>query len=92
MLTPTLIKVWGYLYINKINLKKIKMKKVVRLTERDLTRLVKRIIKEEQERFTLEEVESGVCGTNGKWEVRNGSLILTNCKIGGAMIDAQIAI
>jgi len=68
------------------------MKKIVRLTERDLTRLVKRIIKEDQERFTLEEVEDGVCGTNGKWEVKNGSLILTNCNIGGTIIDAQIAI
>jgi len=68
------------------------MKKVVRLTERDLARVVRRVIKEEQERFTLEEVESGTCGTSGKWEVRNGSLILTNCNIDGTMIDVQIAI
>ena len=68
------------------------MKKVVRLTERDLARVVRRVIKEEQERFTLEEVESGACGTSGKWEVRNGSLILTNCNVDGTMIDVQIAI
>ena len=68
------------------------MKKVVRLSEYDLARVVRRIIKEEQERFTLEEIQSGACGTNGKWEIRNGSLILTNCNIGGAMIDVQIAI
>ena len=68
------------------------MKKVVRLSEYDLAKVVRRIIKEEQERFTLEEIQSGACGTNGKWEIRNGSLILTNCNIGGAMIDVQIAI
>ena len=68
------------------------MKKVVRLSEYDLAKVVRRIIKEEQARFTLEEIQSGACGTNGKWEIRNGSLILTNCNIGGAMIDVQIAI
>ena len=68
------------------------MKRTVRLTERDLTRLVRRVIKEDQERFTLNDVQDGTCGTSGTWEVRNGSLILTNCNIGGAMIDVQIAI
>lgn len=68
------------------------MKRTVRLTERDLTRLVRRVIKEDQERFTLNDVQDGTCGTSGTWEVRNGSLILTDCNMNGAMIDAQITI
>jgi|694.fasta_scaffold03376_44 hypothetical protein len=68
------------------------MKRTVRLTERDLTRLVRRVIKEDQERFTLNDVQDGTCGTSGTWEVRNGSLILTDCNMNGTMIDAQITI
>ena len=41
------------------------MKRTVRLTERDLTRLVRRVIKEDQERFTLNDVQDGTCGTSG---------------------------
>jgi hypothetical protein len=68
------------------------MKRTVRLTERDLTRLVRRVIKEDQEIFTLNDVQDGTCGTSGTWEVRNGSLILTDCNMNGTMIDAQITI
>jgi hypothetical protein len=45
--TPFFFKSLIYLYINKINVKEIKMKKVVRLTESDLNRLVRRIINEQ---------------------------------------------
>ena len=68
------------------------MGRIVRLTERDLTRLVKRVIKEDQERFELSDVKAGACGNSGTWEVINGSLILTDCNMNGAMIDAQITI
>jgi hypothetical protein len=68
------------------------MRRTVRLTERDLTRLVRRVIKEDQETFTLNDVQDGTCGTSGTWEVRNGSLILTDCNMNGTMIDAQITI
>jgi hypothetical protein len=51
------------------------MGRIVRLTERDLTRLVKRVIKEDQERFELSDVKAGACGNSGTWEVKNGSLI-----------------
>ncbi len=68
------------------------MKRIVRLTERDLTRLVRRVIKEDRERFTLNNVQDGACGTSGTWEVRDGSLILIDCNLNGLMIDAQITI
>jgi hypothetical protein len=45
--TPFFFKSLIYLYINKINVKEIKMKKVVRLSESDLARVVKRIINEQ---------------------------------------------
>lgn len=51
------------------------MKKIVKLTERDLTRIVKRVIKEDQERFTLDEVTAQE-GKSGTWRIENGSLIL----------------
>ena len=68
------------------------MRRTVRLTERDLTRIVKRLIKEDQERFTLDDIKNGTCGSSGTWEVRNGSLILTDCNMNGTTIDAQITI
>ena len=68
------------------------MRRTVRLTERDLTRLVRRVIKEDQETFTLNDVQNETCGTSGTWEVRNGSLILTDCNMNGTKIDAQITI
>lgn len=51
------------------------MKRVVRLTERDLNRIVKRIIKEDRERYTLDDIEA-MEGKSGTWEVVNGALIL----------------
>lgn len=51
------------------------MKRVVRLTERDLNRIVKRIINEDRERYTLDEIED-MEGKSGTWEVVNGALIL----------------
>lgn len=53
------------------------MKRVVRLTERDLNRIVKRIIKEDQERFELSVIQSQE-GKKGTWRVENGSLILND--------------
>lgn len=53
------------------------MKRVVRLTERDLNRIVKRIIKEDQERFELSVIQSKE-GKKGTWRVENGSLILND--------------
>jgi len=66
------------------------MGRIVRLTERDLTRLVKRVIKEDQERFELSDIQSGACGNSGTWEVKNGSLILSDCDINGTMIDVVV--
>jgi hypothetical protein len=54
------------------------MKRVIKLTERDLTRIVKRVIKEDMERYTLDEVLSAQDGKNGTWRVENGSLILND--------------
>jgi hypothetical protein len=55
------------------------MKKIVRLTESDLARIVKRVIKEDMERYTLDEVlSSKMDGANGTWRVENGSLILND--------------
>ena len=45
---------------------------------------------EDRERFTLSDVASGACGKSGKWEINNGSLILTDCNIDGFMVDASI--
>jgi hypothetical protein len=45
--TPFFFGMLIYLYINKFNIKNIKMKKVVRLSESDLNRLVRRIINEQ---------------------------------------------
>ena len=53
------------------------MKKVIKLTERDLTRIVKRVIKEDQERFELSVIQSKE-GEKGTWRVENGSLILND--------------
>ena len=66
------------------------MRRIVRLTERDLTRLVKRVIKEDQERFELSDVKSGACGNSGTWEVKNGSLILLDCDMNGLTIDVAV--
>ena len=52
----------------------------------------KEVIKEDIERFTLNNVQDGACGTSGTWEVRDGSLILIDCNLNGLMIDAQITI
>jgi len=51
------------------------MKKIVKLTEKDLSRIIKRVIKEDRERFTLDEV-SAQEGKSGSWRIENGSLIL----------------
>lgn len=61
------------------------MKKVVRLTERDLTRIVKRVIKEDRERYTLDDL-SAMEGKNGTWRIENGSLILDD----GSDLEIQI--
>ena len=53
------------------------MKKVIRLTERDLARIVKRVIKEDQERFELSVIQKKE-GEKGTWRVENGSLILND--------------
>ena len=66
------------------------MRRIVRLTERDLTRLVKRVIKEDQERFELSDVKAGACGNSGTWEVKNGSLILLDCDMNGLTIDVAV--
>ena len=76
------------IFINKLK----HYEKNCKINRRDLTRLVRRVIKEDQERFTLNDVQDGTCGTSGTWEVRNGSLILTDCNMNGTMIDAQITI
>ena len=61
------------------------MQKILRVTEGDLTRIVRRIIKEstplDAERFSLGDVETGMCGTSGKWEVDRNRLVLLDCKI-----------
>lgn len=51
------------------------MKKIVKLTEKDLSRIIKRVIKEDRERFTLDEVTAQE-GKSGSWRIENGSLIL----------------
>ena len=66
------------------------MRRTVRLTERDLTRIVKRLIKEDQERFTLDDIKNGTCGSSGTWEVKNGSLILMDCDVDGLMLDVVV--
>ena len=52
------------------------MRKKVRLTERDLKRIVKRIINEDLERFFPDEFTRENDGKNGSFRVENGSLIL----------------
>ena len=53
------------------------MRKTIKLTERDLTRIVKRIINEDRERFTVDEFKSGLKdGTTGTWRIEGGSLLL----------------
>jgi hypothetical protein len=55
------------------------MKRIVRLTERDLTRIVKRVINEDIERYTLDEVlSSKMDGEKGTWRIEGGSLILND--------------
>ena len=66
------------------------MRRTVRLTERDLSRIVRRVIKEDQERFTLQNIKDGSCGDSGKWRVENGGLILANCNIDGFVVDVQV--
>lgn len=51
------------------------MKKIVKLNEKDLSRIIKRVIKEDRERFTLDEVTAQE-GKSGTWRIENGSLIL----------------
>jgi hypothetical protein len=66
------------------------MRRTVRLTERDLSRIVRRVIKEDQERFTLQNIKDGSCGDNGEWRVENGGLILVDCNIDGFVVDVQV--
>lgn len=66
------------------------MRRTVRLTERDLSRIVRRVINEDAERFTLSDIKSGSCGTEGTWKVENGSLILERCDIDGTMFDVTV--
>jgi len=66
------------------------MRRTVRLTERDLTRLVRRVIKEDQEQFTLEDIKNGVCGNSGTWEIKNGSFMLMNCDVDGLELDVVV--
>ena len=66
------------------------MRKTYRLTERDLTRIVKRVIKEDVERFTLSDVKEGLCGNKGTWRLENTMLLLENINIDGFIVDAAI--
>ncbi len=52
------------------------MKKIFKLTERDLTRIVKKVIKEDRERFTPSSFTHDNEGATGTFRVENGSLIL----------------
>lgn len=51
------------------------MRKIVKLNEKDLSRIIKRVIKEDRERFTLDEITAQE-GKSGTWRIENGSLIL----------------
>ena len=74
--------------------------KIISLSESDLKRIASVVLIEDtkgdtgkiedRERFTLSDVASGACGKSGKWEINNGSLILTDCNIDGFMVDASI--
>lgn len=66
------------------------MRRTVRLTERDLSRIVRRVINEDAERFTISDIQNGSCGTSGTWKVENGSLILEDCDIDGTMFDVTV--
>ena len=66
------------------------MRRTVRLTERDLSRIVRRVIKEDQERFTLQNIKDGVCGNSGTWSVENGSFMLMDCDVDGLMLDVVV--
>ena len=66
------------------------MRKTFRLTERDLTRIVKRVIREDVERFTISDVRAGLCGNKGTWRLENTMLLLEDINIDGYIIDASI--
>jgi hypothetical protein len=64
------------------------MRKNIRLTERDLSRIVRRVINEDRERFTPSEFTSGQeDGTKGTFRIENGSLIL---EMDGDMMEYHI--
>jgi len=66
------------------------MRRTVRLNENDLSRIVRRVIKEEQEQFTLDDIKNGVCGNSGTWKVERGAFILEDCDLDGFVVDAVV--
>ena len=66
------------------------MRRTVKLTERDLSRIVRRVIKEDQEKFTLDDIKNGACGKSGTWSVENGSLMLMDCDVNGTVLDVVV--
>ncbi len=63
------------------------MRKKIRLTERDLSRIVRRVINEDRERFTPSEFTSGQNGKTGTFRIEDGSLIL---EMDGDMMEYHI--
>jgi len=62
------------------------------------SRIVRRRIKEsmDAERFSLDDVESGLCGRRGSWELKGKTLVLVNCTFDDGVeepfkVDAHIA-
>ena len=62
------------------------------------SRIVRRRIKESMgaERFSLDDVESGLCGRRGSWELKGKTLVLVNCTFDDGVeepfkVDAHIA-
>jgi hypothetical protein len=59
------------------------MKKIIRLTERDLTRLIKRTIKEMEESRPMFDIESVDCGDNirsGHVDIDDETIVIRYCE------------